>query len=104
MIHKIHRKTPALESFLIKLQALRTATFLERDSCETCEIFKNTLFYWKSPVAASDSFRFPALKAVAQTYSLKKVFLEISQNSQEYTYVRVSILIKLQARSSTLLK
>ena len=51
---------------------LRTATFLERDSCETCEIFENTLFYWKSPVAASDSFRFPALKVVAQTVFLEK--------------------------------
>ena len=37
-------------------------------------------------------------------YSVKKVFLEISQNLQENTYTRVSILIKLQARSATLLK
>ena len=59
--------------FLIKLQTLKTATFLERDSSETWEIFKNSLFYWKYPVAASDSFRFPALKAVTQTYSVKKL-------------------------------
>ena len=70
------------------MQALRTVFFLERDSCETWEIFKNTLFYWKSPVAASDSFRFPALKAVAQAYSVKKVFLEVSQNLQENTCAR----------------
>ena len=48
-----------LKFFLIKLQAARTATFLERDSCETCEIFKNNFFYGASPVTASDSFRFP---------------------------------------------
>ena len=36
-------------------------------------------------------------EAVAQTCSVKKVFLEISQNSQENTCARVSILIKLQA-------
>ena len=36
--------------------------------------------------------------------SVKKVFLEISQNSQENTCARVSFLIKLQARPSTLLK
>ena len=30
-------------------------------------------------MAASDSFSFPALKAVAEMYSVKKVFLEISQ-------------------------
>ena len=36
-------------------------------------------------------------KAVAQTRSVKKVFLEISQNSQENTSARVPFLIKLQA-------
>ena len=36
-------------------------------------------------------------EAVAQTCSVKKVFLEISQNSQEKTCARVSFLIKLQA-------
>ena len=37
------------------------------------------------------------IEAVAQTCSVKKVFLEISQNSQENTCARVSFLIKLQA-------
>ena len=36
--------------------------------------------------------------AVAQTCSVKKVFLEISQNSQENTCAEVSFLIKLQAQ------
>ena len=36
-------------------------------------------------------------KAVAQSCSVKKVFLEISQNSQENTCARVCYLIKLQA-------
>ena len=36
--------------------------------------------------------------------SAKKVFLEISQNSQENTCDRVSFLIKLKARPATLLK
>ena len=34
---------------------------------------------------------------VAQTCSVKKLFLEISQNSQENTSVRISFFIKLQA-------
>ena len=34
-----------------------------------------------------------SLKAVTQTCSVKKVFLEISQNSQENTLARDSILI-----------
>ena len=33
--------------------------------------------------------------AVGQMYSVKKVFLEISQNSQENTCARASLLIKL---------
>ena len=46
--------------FLIKLQAFRPATFLKRDSntgvsCGYCEIFKNSFFYRKPVVAASDS-------------------------------------------------
>ena len=36
-------------------------------------------------------------EAVAQRCSVKKVFLEISQNSQENNCARVSFLIKLQA-------
>ena len=36
-------------------------------------------------------------EAVVQRCSLKKVFLEVSPNSQENTRARVSFLIKLQA-------
>ena len=36
-------------------------------------------------------------EAVAQVFSAKKVFLEISQNSQKNTCARFSFLIKLQA-------
>ena len=36
-------------------------------------------------------------EAVAQRCSVKRVFLEISQNSQENTCAKVSFLIKLQA-------
>ena len=55
-ICNIHRKTPVLESFLIKLQGLRPATLLKRDptylhSCEYCGIFKNSFFHRTTPVA-----------------------------------------------------
>ena len=46
-------------------------------------------------------------EAIVQSCSVKKVFLEISQNSQENTCARVSFLIKLQASGlspTTLLK
>ena len=46
-------------------------------------------------------------EAVARKCSVKKMFLEISQNSQENTSAKVSFLTKLQAlglRRATLLK
>ena len=45
-----------------------------------------------------------ASEAVAQRCSIKKLLLEISQNSQENTCARVSFLTKLQAWPATLLK
>ena len=41
--------------------------------------------------------KFTNIEAFAKKCSVKKVFLEISQNSQEDTSTRVSILIKLHA-------
>ena len=43
-------------------------------------------------------------KAVVQICSVNKVFLEISQNSQESTCVRVSFLINLQAEACNFIK
>ena len=40
---------------------------------------------------------FPSVEVVAPEVFCEKVFLEISQNSQEKTCPRVSFLIKLQA-------
>ena len=47
------------------------------------------------PVVFLFEDKFPA--ALAQRCSVKKVFLEISQNSQENTCARASFLIKLKA-------
>ena len=44
------------------------------------------------------------IEAVAQTCSVKKVFLEISQNSQENTCARVSFFIKLQGSACQFIK
>ena len=49
-------------------------------------------------------YNFINTEAVVQRYSLKKVFLEISQNSQENTCVIVSFLIKLQAWACKFIK
>ena len=42
-------------------------------------------------------YSFDSPEAVAQIFSEKKVFLEISQNLQENNCARVSFLTKLQA-------
>ena len=47
----------------------------------------------------SFSYKYDITEAVAQRCSVKKVFLEISQNSQENTCARVSFLIKLQPQT-----
>ena len=47
---------------------------------------------------------FTAAEAVARRWSVKKVFVEISQNSQENTCTRVSFFIKLQASTCSLNK
>ena len=47
---------------------------------------------------------FLRIEAVAQRCSVKKVFLEIWQNSQENTCARVSFLIKLQALACNVIK
>ena len=49
-------------------------------------------------IIVSTSFYFTS-EAVVRRCSVKKVFLEISQNSQENTCARVSFLVKLQASS-----
>ena len=41
--------------------------------------------------------------AVAHRCSVKKLFLEISQNSQENTCARASLLLKLQAKVGNLI-
>ena len=45
--------------------------------------------------------KFNMADVVARMCSVKKVFLKISQNSQEKTCARVSFLIKLQALDSS---
>ena len=41
-------------------------------------------------------YSFSISEAVTQRYSVRKMFLKISQNSQEGTFVGVSFLVKLQ--------
>ena len=56
------------------------------------------LFSWRKFLIIENIKNMPRIKseAVIQRCSVNKVFLEISQNSQENTCARVSFLIKLQ--------
>ena len=69
-------------------------TEIEIEFCSVCgsEIKNNiVLFIYEVKAHISGEFHF------FQRCSVKKLFLEISQNSQENTSARVSFLIKLQA-------
>ena len=64
--------------------------------------FSRTRFFHRIPlVPASEKLK---AEAVVRRWSVKKVFLEISQNSQEDTCTRNSFLLKLKAWPANLLK
>ena len=60
------------------------------------------IFYYHYNIKLPKTFM--TYRSSHQRCSVKKVFLEISQNSQENTCARVSFLIKLQDWSARLLK
>ena len=78
---------------------MKKETLAQVFSCEFYEIFKNTFFTEHLRTTASDDIYALLLlltEAATRGVLCKKVFLEISQNSQENTCARVSFLIKLQ--------
>ena len=83
---------------LNKVVALRTVNLLKRDPCETCEIFKNTLFYWTYQVAASDSFMFPVCNFIKKRFGQKCLSVNFSKflrTSFDRTPVNDCFLAKL---------
>ena len=66
------QETTSFGVFFNNVTGHQTITLLKRDSCEICEVFKNTLCYWTFTVGASDSFRFPGCNIF-----LKKRFRQI---------------------------
>ena len=78
------------KSFFTLSELLVTSALLKINLLQTSNLTrlkKNRIIY----------FRW--LEVVVQKFSVKEVFLEISQNSQENTCARVSFLIKMQALS-----
>ena len=72
-------KTVVSESFLIKLQAIRTAALLKRDSNTGVFLWnlrnvKNNFFHRTPPVYDSDCFRFPACNFIENETPAKMFF------------------------------
>ena len=59
-------------------------------------MIKNVFHFMLKALSVLETFKF-LTEAVVQRCSVKKVFLEIPQNSQKTTCARVSFLIKSQA-------
>ena len=80
---------------------VRLEFFIKRSSINPCAVqcrYSIELF-WLLNSNFNRAFTYiqPCSEAVAQRCSIKKVFLEISQNPQKNTCTRASFLIKLQA-------
>ena len=102
--HNIPRKIPMTGYFLNKISVCIWEVFSQKFSLSVKinkmgsikieklhmhNIFHATYFFWNSLLRVSE--------ATTRYVLYRKVFLEISQNSQENTCVRVSFLITLQA-------
>ena len=85
-LQKSHKKTSVLESLFNKAASLKV-----------CETLKNTYLENPERLLLKSSTAVTNSEAVIQRCSVKKMFIEISQNSQGNTCARVSFLIKLQA-------
>ena len=82
---------------VLKLIDINIQIFILRNIQATYYVWKEVIHYRRksSSLFSIKSF---STEAVAQRWSVKKLFLKISQNSQENTCARVSFLIKLQAQ------
>ena len=80
--------------FPVNFAKFHRTTFLQNTSGR---LFLNQHLIKVSKLLVFAMFSFFITEAVTQRCSVKKVFLEISQNLQEKTCVRVSFLIRLQA-------
>ena len=64
--------------------------FIKKRLLYSYEIFKNTLFYWTSPVAASESFRFPACNFIKKGIPAKMFFFEFCKISENIFWQNTS--------------
>ena len=87
----IHRKTPVLESLFNKVEGLY---FRLQNRCFPLNIVK----FLRTPILKNICELLEDLENIWKC-SVKMVFLELLQNSQENSCARMSFLIKLQAFS-----
>ena len=79
--------------------SLKLVQYLYQISCHSTDFFALYLL-----LKILFVYQHSSPEAATQRCSIKKVFLEISQNSKENTCAKVSFLIKLQTAPATLLK
>ena len=112
---QIHRKAPVLKSYLRKLQVFWTAALFF--TCKFCELFKTpilwriyeqlvlkhrciflitSVFYRTSPLAASDSFRYPACNFIKKESPAKMFFCEFCKVFKEHLWETAYFMYKLQ--------
>ena len=94
-------------SFLVKLHEWGSATFLRKQLTDL-DIVLNTPL-WATNLVLTIAIQMSVkiqmiIEAVVQRCSVKKRFLEISQNSQENTCTRISFIMKLQAWACHVIK
>ena len=78
-------------SFIIKMPAFRPVTLLKRDSCEYCDIFKNSCFEQHLWTAASDSFSFYVIWTFPYVSKLRRNWRRRSfKNNTKKTIVKLS--------------
>ena len=90
VLHSLWSRDPIIFYMEVSQRCFQTITFL-----------RTMVLAWYFEKCGS-FLKYVVLEAVVQRCSLKKVFLEIPQNSQENTFARASFLIKLQASAMQL--
>ena len=118
LTQRYHLKIKYFFPFLFPVLGKSHINFSRREVSSVCSLLhlQILLFIFHSCISFLNLIYVHYLKTIIHSYpentevvsrgcSVKKVFLEIQQNSQENTCPRVSFLIKLQAsRPATLLK
>ena len=97
-ISQISQESTCVGVFFNKVAGPQNCNFAKkRRFLEICEIFKNNLFYWTSPVPAADSFRFSTWNFIKKEIPSKMFFCEFCVFFKNFLWQKISrwVLLKL---------